>query len=193
MPTPIADDIANPLLQTWDELDRWLVAEARELARLRLEPETTAYVLHDGMTTLLIRTPPLCAADAEPIGAALAHMIHPLRPDQVVVTYPAATVLADGAPVDLMHAMAGQRGGTWRHVQVPLPYLRPHTGIALTALPTPDPWTAPVHAVFEDEAPPPPDLSKVHHTDAEFTVAVNPDGPAAGLASRWPSMAGGRG
>lgn len=186
MPTPTTDDVANHLLQSWDDVDRWLLAEAREHARLGLVPETTAYVLHGGVTTLLIRPPVPCRTDAEQVGAALADMIHPLEPDQVLLTFPSAAAGNGGAPIDALQAMAGERGGAWRHVRLPLPYDRPDADVALATTATPAPWTAPVQAVFDDVAPPLPDVSKVHRRDAEFTIAVNPDGPAADLPSRWP-------
>lgn len=187
MSTPAADDIANRLLQSWDDVDRWLLAEARELTRLRLVPDTTTYVLHGGVTTLLIRAPDPCAADAEQIGAALAHMVHPLQPDQVLVTLPGTTQVIGGAPIATMRAMAGERGGAWRHLQLPLPYGHPDGEIVLATVETAAPWAAPVQAVFDNAAPPPPDVSEVHHVDAEFTIAVNPNGPAADLAARWPA------
>ena len=205
MPIPTADDVANEPLQSWDDVDRWLLAEAREHARLGLVPHTTAYVLHRGVTTLLIRPPKPRTADAHQVGAALAHMIHPLEPDQVLLTFADAAGVTGGDPIDTLQAMAGERDGfaepgsakravdrlrrppdTWRHLRLPLPYDHPDADIALATIATPAPWTTPVQAVFGDVPPPPPDISKVHHRDAEFTIAVNPDGPAAHLASRWP-------
>lgn len=186
MPIPTADDVATEPLQSWDDVDHWLLAEAREHARLGLVPQTTAYVLHGGVTTLLIRPPTPCTADAHQVGAALAHMIHPLEPDQVLLTFADAATVTGGAPIDALQAMAGERGAAWRHLRLPLPYDHPDADIALATIATPAPWTGPVQAVFGDVAPLPPDVSKVHHRDAEFTIAVNPDGPAAHLASRRP-------
>ena len=185
MPTT-TDDFTNPLLQAWGDVDRWLVDEARELARLDLALETTAYVLHGGVTTLAIRTPRLCPADADQIGIALAHMVHPMQPDQVLVIFPGAAGRPSVRAATTMHAMLGERGGAWRHVRVPVPYDDPRGTIVPTTDAAPDPWTAHVEAVFSDDAPPAPDVSKVRHVDEEFVVAVNPDGPAADLASRWP-------
>lgn len=177
------DDSFNPTLQTWDDVDRWLLAEAREAADLRITPDPTAVVLHGGVTTLVIRTPPL-SADAEQVGRALAHMIHPLRPDQVLVTFPGST---RDRQVGRLYAMAGERGHAWRHLQLPVPYFDPRTEIALTTVARPHHWTTYIRPVFDEDAPPPPEVSKVRHLDEEFIVAVNPDGPAAAMASRWPA------
>jgi hypothetical protein len=82
------DLLADVLLQSWDELHRWMLSEADTLTRERLQPTTTAYVMHGGTLTVWIQTPALCAADAEQIGRALGAMIHPVQPDQVVLTFP---------------------------------------------------------------------------------------------------------
>jgi hypothetical protein len=176
------DLLADLLLLSWDDLDRWLLTEANTLTRQRLQPSTTAYVMHGGTLTLWIQTPPLCEADAEQIGRALGNMVHPTQPDQVVLTFPAVALDRSGSPTTMLHAMAGERRGDWRHVQVPLPYDDPQTPIELSDGTTADEWTRHVRAVFDDAPPPAPDLSKVRHLEAEFTVAVNPNGPAGTLA-----------
>jgi len=186
---PATDDFTNPLLHAWDDVDHWLVEEARELARRDLAVETTAYVLHGGVTTLAIRAPWLCRADADQIGIALAHMVHPMQPDQVLVVSPEPAGRPSVPAPTTMHAMLGERGGAWRHVRVPVPYDDPRGTIVPMRDASPDPWTTHVEAVFGDDSPPAPDVSKVRHVEEEFIVAVNPDGPAGDLASRWPTTA----
>jgi LmbE family N-acetylglucosaminyl deacetylase len=177
----MADATADLLPQSWDDVDRWLLAEARELIRLRVEPETAAYVMHQGEPTMYIRTPPLRDDEDEQIGRALANLVHPLRPDQVLLTYPDDAVDQRGTLTATLRALAGTREGGWRGVQVPLPYDDPREPVVSSEATLADDWTAHVRAIFDDAPPPPPDLSKVHHLEDDFFVAVNPDSPGAAL------------
>lgn len=176
-------DVDDLFPKSWGDVDRWLLAEARELARLHVEPETAAYVMHQGQTTMYIRTPRVYEDEGEDeqIGRALANIIHPMRPDQVLLTFPGVALDRNGRPTPTLRALAGTRQGGWRGVQVPLPYYDPPQPSVSSDVTIVDDWTVYVRAVFDDAPPPPPDLTKVRHLEDEFTIAVNPDSPGAAL------------
>jgi hypothetical protein len=188
--SPLAHAVDDLLPTSWDDVDRWLLAEARQLTRLRVEPETAAYVMHEGEVTLYVRSPPPCDHDAEQIGRALATFVHSMLPDQVLFTFPGVAVDRTGAPTTMLRAMAGTRDGEWRDTQVPLPFADPQAPIAATEVTIDDDWIAPVRQVFDNAPPPRPDVSKVRHVQDEFTVAVNPNSPGAAVVRRFTAGAG---
>lgn len=182
MPVPTEDPTGHsPLIERWSDVDAWLLAEAWTLLRDRAVPDTTAFVFHGGVASVVIQTPSLFDEQAEVIAAALAQMIHPMEPDQVLITVPGLYGVRsdDPAPLVTARALLGERNGTWRHRVYPLPYDDPQPCTGAIVLDAPEPWASRLPAIFDDAPPPPPDLAKVRDLSKEFTVAVNPTGPLA--------------
>lgn len=173
----------SPLIERWSDVDAWLLAEAWTLLRQHARPDTAAFVFHRGVTSVVIQTPSLFDEDAEVIATALCYMIHPLQPDQVLITVPGLYGLRHDDPSPLMtaRAMLGERNGTWGHRVYPLPYDEPQPRTGAIALDVEEPWASRLPAIFGDAPPPSPELANVRDLSGEFTIAINPTGPLADI------------
>ncbi len=175
----------QPLIRSWDEVEAWLLREARGCLHRPSLPASFAIAFHDRRASLVIETPTIRVEDAELITAELCRFLRPLNADQLLVVHPGAYTL-DGdrggeQTLWTLRAMLGVRGDGWRTLHYPLPFDRPDLGTGPVAFDPHDPWSPRIRAVLDDQPPAPTGVAMVLPVDEErFTVALCPDSPLAG-------------
>ena len=75
----------DPMIMNWDDVEQWLLDQARTHARLHRAPASRAIAFHEGRTSMVVETPELCGTDADAATDVLCRILPTLLPDQVLV------------------------------------------------------------------------------------------------------------